>query len=65
VDLAAWGRGDVEAPFDAVLAAINAHVEEKVKAIAERFAGIEAPRDAVTYLVEEGIIDEYETREDV
>jgi hypothetical protein len=66
VDLARWGRGEIEYPFSEVQKAIDDYAMAEIeKVIAARFDGIVDRAAAVDFLVEEGIIKPEEARTDV
>jgi hypothetical protein len=65
LDLAAWGRGEQNYAFDEVKKAIDDWTFDKVRSLADRVVAIEDPRDALEYLIDEGVIDEDEARTDV
>jgi hypothetical protein len=66
VDLAAWGRGQREYPFDEVKLAIDEHILREIYRIVDaRFVSLKSRADAVRYLVDEGFISSAEARTDV
>jgi hypothetical protein len=66
VDLAAWGRGDREYPFDEVRLAIDERIIREIERIVDsRFVSLRTRRDAVEWLVKEGLIEAAEARTDV
>jgi hypothetical protein len=65
VDLAAWARGNSDLPFDQVQKAIDDYAEHEIEKTVARFIGIDSPRDAVRFVVAEGIITADEARDDL
>jgi hypothetical protein len=66
VDLAAWGRGQREYPFDEVKLAIDEHILREIyKIVDARFVSLKSRADAVRYLIDEGFISSAEARQDV
>jgi hypothetical protein len=64
-DLAAWARGNNDLPFDQVQKAIDDYAEGEIEKMAARLAGITNPREAVQFVVAEGIIGADEARDDL
>ena len=66
VDLAAWGRGERDYIFAEVQKAIDDYVLGEIyKIVDARFVSVKGRRDAVRFLVAEGIIAADEARDDV
>jgi hypothetical protein len=66
VDLAAWGRGEREYPFDEVRLAIDERIIREIERIVDsRFVSLQSRRDAVEWLIKEGLIEAAEARTDV
>src|SRR5262249_22921753 len=66
VDLARWGRGEIEYVFDEVKLAIDNWVLGEIyKIVDARFVSLKSRADAVRFLVDEGFISSAEARTDV
>jgi hypothetical protein len=66
VDLAGWARGEKEYRFSDVQKAIDDYILGEIyKIVDARFVSVKGRRDAVQFLIDEGIIDAGEARDDV
>jgi hypothetical protein len=66
VDLAAWGRGEREYALSEVRVAIDEYILGEIDKIVDaRFVPVKGRRDAVQFLIDEGIIAADEARDDV
>jgi hypothetical protein len=66
VDLASWGRGERDYSLDQVRLAIDERIIREIERIVDsRFVSLRTRRDAVEWLVQEGIIGADEAREDI
>jgi hypothetical protein len=66
VDLAAWGRGERDYIFDEVRLAIDERIIREIERIVDsRFVSLQTRRDAVEWLIKEGVIEAAQARADV
>jgi hypothetical protein len=66
VDLAAWGRGEREYPFNEVRLAIDEYVLNEIyKIVDTRFVSLKSRVDALQFLIDEGFITSADARGDV
>ena len=64
VDLAAWARGEEDAPLNTVLAAIDKYALGEVEKLASAVARIATRADAIEFLISEGLVNEDEVVQD-
>jgi hypothetical protein len=58
IDLVAWAQGYEDHPLADVLKAIDKYALQQVEKLASATARIETRRDAIGFLVDQGLIDE-------